>query len=81
MVDVSNKRDVISLGARLQGGKQMIEGSNKGVLGSHSLKTLFAQFENRAGILVEHNYLGGLNHVPIEISSRTNVVCMMFNPD
>ena len=41
-VDVSNKRDVISLGARLQGGKQVIEGSNKSMLGSHSLKTLLA---------------------------------------
>ena len=41
-VDVSNKRDVISLGARLQGGKQVIEGSNKSMLGSHNLKTLFA---------------------------------------
>ena len=40
MVDVSNKHGMISLGARLQGGKQLIEVSNKSVLGWHSLKTL-----------------------------------------
>ena len=42
MVDLSNIRDVISLGACLQGGKQVIKGSNKRVLSSHSLKKLFA---------------------------------------
>ena len=39
-VDVSNKHGMISLGAHLQGGKQLIEVSNKSVLGWHSLKTL-----------------------------------------
>lgn len=41
-IDVSNKNDIISLGARLQGGKQMIEKKNKGLLESHNLTNLFA---------------------------------------
>ena len=41
-IDVSNKNDLISLGARLQGGKQVVEQKKKGLLGSHNLKDLFS---------------------------------------
>ena len=41
-LDVSNAYDPISLGARLQGGKQVIETKSKGALGAHSLKGLYA---------------------------------------
>jgi hypothetical protein len=40
-VDVSNKNDLISLGARLQGGKHAIERKRKSVLGSHNLDNLY----------------------------------------
>jgi hypothetical protein len=41
-IDVSNRNDLISLGARLQGGKQLIERSNKSVAKSHNLDNLYA---------------------------------------
>jgi hypothetical protein len=41
-IDVSNKNDVISLGARLQGGKHLIERTNKSVAKSHNLDSLYA---------------------------------------
>lgn len=40
-VDISNRHDLISLGARLQGGKQIIEKKNKNLLESHNLGALF----------------------------------------
>ena len=40
-VDVSNKHDWISLGARLQGGKQVVEADKKGLLESHNLGALW----------------------------------------
>ena len=41
-IDVSNRNDLISLGARLQGGKQVIEEKDKSLLGSHDISALFA---------------------------------------
>jgi len=40
-VDVSNQHDLISLGARLQGGNQVVETKHKGLLESHNLGALF----------------------------------------
>jgi hypothetical protein len=39
--DVSNINDIISMGARLQGGNQSIEYANKGPLESHNLQGLY----------------------------------------
>ena len=40
-VDVSNKHDVISMGARLQGGHPVVKTSNKGLLEAHNLGALY----------------------------------------
>jgi hypothetical protein len=40
-VDVSNRNDLISLGARLQGGKHAIERKRKSVIESHNLDNLY----------------------------------------
>ena len=40
-VDVSNKNDLISMGARLQGGHYVVESEKKGLLASHNLGALW----------------------------------------
>ena len=40
-VDVSNKHDLISMGARLQGGNQVVEAQAKNLLESHNLGALW----------------------------------------
>ena len=40
-MDVSNQHDLISMGARLQGGKQVVETKNKGLLEAHNLGALY----------------------------------------
>ena len=40
-VNVSNKNDLISMGAQLQGGKHIVEAEKKGLLESHNLGALW----------------------------------------
>jgi hypothetical protein len=42
-IDISNKNDLISLGARLQGGKQIIESQDKNFIKAHNISDLFTK--------------------------------------